>query len=99
MSKIVRSGTKAYKKFDTSNAYVKPKHLSTSGGKGAKFLGDSKVAAEEILREAMKKADIVDVIDNGLSTRGNQTYEIIINAGKEIGTKGETLIKLIISDD
>lgn len=30
---------------------------------------------------------------------GNQKYKIIIDAGKTIGTKGETLIEIILSDD
>ncbi len=35
----------------------------------------------------------------GVARQGNQSYEIIIDAGKEIGTKGEQLIKMILSDD
>jgi hypothetical protein len=99
INELIENGKDVFKKFDISDAYVKPKHLSTSGGNGAKFLGDSKEAAEEILREAMQKGDIVDVLDNGLTRQGNQSYEIIINAGKEVGTKGERLIKMILSDD
>ncbi|MCT4688504.1 hypothetical protein, partial [Vallitalea sp.] len=98
-NQLVKDGKDVFKKFDVSNAYVKPKHLSTTGGNGAKFLGDSKEGAEGILREAMKKGDIVDVLDNGLTRQGNQSYEIIINAGETIGTKGETLIKMVLSDD
>ncbi len=47
----------------------------------------------------MENRTIVDVLDNGLTRQGNQSYEIIIDAGKEIGTKGEQLIKMILSDD
>ncbi|OIK14253.1 hypothetical protein BIV60_12155 [Bacillus sp. MUM 116] len=96
---IVKNGTKVFKKFDVSKAYVKPKHLSTSGGNGAKFLGSTKKEAEAILRQAMRKGDISKVLDNGLTREGNQSYEIIINAGKQIGTKGEQRIKIILSDD
>ena len=30
---------------------------------------------------------------------GSQSYEIIIDAGQVVGTKGETLIKVILSED
>ncbi|MCA1032508.1 hypothetical protein LCL95_15955, partial [Bacillus timonensis] len=96
---IVKNGTNAFKNFDVTNAYVKPKHLSNTGGNGAKFLGSTKGEAEEILRQAMRKGDISDVLDNGLTRQGNQSYEILINAGKQIGTRGEQRIKIILSDD
>ncbi|WP_179289845.1 hypothetical protein [Shouchella clausii] len=47
----------------------------------------------------MRKGDINEVLDNGLTRQGNQSYEIIIDAGKQIGTRGEQRIKLILSDD
>ncbi|WP_052520346.1 hypothetical protein [Aneurinibacillus migulanus] len=99
MDNLFESGRNAFNKFNIDNAYVKPKHLSTSGGKSAKFLGASKSEAETILKDAMRKGNIVEVLDNGLSAQGNQTYVVIINAGEEVGTRGETLIKLVLSDD
>jgi hypothetical protein len=96
---IVTQGKKALDNFDVNNAYVKPKHLSTTGGNGAKFLGDSKGSAEAILRDAMKNGKITSVADNGLTKSGNSSYEIIIDAGKTIGTKGENLVKIVISSD
>ncbi|QSX06731.1 hypothetical protein JYG23_04605 [Sedimentibacter sp. zth1] len=99
ISKLVQDGTKVFNKFDLKSTYVKPKHLSTTGGNGAKFLGDSKEAAEAILRDAMENGSIVDVLDNGLTSQGRQSYEIIIKAGKQVGTKGEEMIKIILSDD
>lgn len=47
----------------------------------------------------MKNGNIIDVLDNGLTRQGNQSYEIIVNAGKDVGTKGEQFIKMILSDD
>lgn len=96
---IFKSGQKALDNFDIDSAYVKPKHLSTSGGNGAKFLGDSKDAAEEILQNAMKNGTVKSINDNGLTKLGQQSYEIIIDAGQKVGTKGEKLIKIVISDD
>ena len=86
---IFKSGQKAFDNFDIGSAYVKPKHLSTSGGNGAKFLGDSKGAAEEILQNAMKNGTVKSINDNGLTKLGQQSFEIIIDAGQKVGTKGE----------
>lgn len=96
---IAAQGKKVLNNFDINSAYVKPKHLATSGGNGAKFLGETKEAAEVILQDAMKNGTVVEILDDGVSALGNQKYSILIDAGKEIGTKGEHLIKIIISDD
>ena len=73
--------------FDIDNAYVKPKHLSTTGGSGQKFLGATKADAETILKDAMTNGTIKSITDNGLTKAGNASYEIIIDAGKAVGTK------------
>lgn len=96
---IVKQGQKALNNFDINSSYVKPKHLSSSGGKGAKFLGDTKEAAEVILKDAMSNGKVQSIADNGLTKMGQQSYQIVIDAGKEVGTKGETLIKIVISED
>ncbi len=96
---IAAQGKKVLDNFDIDSAYVKPKHLATSGGNGAKFLGETKEAAEVILQDAMKNGTVKSVADNGLTKMGKQSYQIIIDAGKEVGTKGETLIKIVISED
>ncbi|WP_286904278.1 hypothetical protein [Clostridium sp. UBA1652] len=96
---ILKQGQKALNNFDINSAYVKPKHLSSSAGKGAKFLGDTKEAAEVILKDAMSNGTVQSIADNGLTKMGQQSYQIVIDAGKEVGTKGETLIKIVISED
>ena len=55
--------------------------------------------AEDLLREVMKNGKVVDILDNGVSSQGNQSYGYIIDAGKKIGTKDETHVKVILSDD
>ena len=47
----------------------------------------------------MQNGKIIDVTDNGLTKMGNKSYAKIIDAGKEIGTKGETLLKVVLSED
>lgn len=82
-------------KFNTEDAYVKPKHLSTPKGNGAKFLGNSKGAAEQILKDSMKSRTVQSITDNGLTKMGKQSYSVIIDAGKTIGTQGKNLIKVV----
>ena len=38
-------------------------------------------------------------MENGLTSAGKQSYKIIIDAGIIIGTRGETLIKIIVAED
>lgn len=85
--------------FNVNDAYVKPKHLSTTSGNARKFLGATKADAEIILKDAMNNGTITSVVDDGVSAMGNQKYKIIIDAGKTIGTRGESLIEIILSDD
>lgn len=99
MEDIAAQGKKALNNFDINPVYVKPKHLATSGGNGAKFLRETKEAAEVILQDAMKKGTVVEILDDGVSALGNQKYSILIDAGKEIGTKGEHITNIIILDD
>jgi hypothetical protein len=92
-------GKSVFDNFDIDSAYVKPKHLSTTSGGSRQFLGGTKLEAEAILRDAMRNGNITSITDNGLTTAGNQSYEIIIDAGKSIGTRGENLVKIILSED
>ena len=85
--------------FNINDAYVKPKHLSTTSGKARQFLGATKAEAEIILKDAMNNGTITSVVDDGVSAMGNQKYKIIVDAGKTIGTRGESLIEIILSDD
>ena len=96
---IVIEGKKAFNNFDIDNAYVKPKHLSTTRENGQKFIGASKAEAECILKDALSNGKIVSITDNGLTKSGNVSYEIVIDALKTVGTKGEHLVKIVISSD
>lgn len=96
---IFIAGKNAFDNFDINNAYVKPKHLSTTGGNGQKFIGASKAEAESVLKDALSNGKIVSISDNGLTKAGNVSYEIVIDAGKKVGTKGESLVKIVISSD
>jgi len=47
----------------------------------------------------MTNGKIVSIADNGITKMGSQSYKINIDAGKVIGTKGETKIKIVLSAD
>ncbi|WP_167956785.1 hypothetical protein [Anaerosporobacter faecicola] len=96
---IFTQGKKVFDDFDIDSAYVKPKHLSTTGGNGQKFIGANKSDAESILKDVLSNGTITSITDNGLTKVGNASYEIVIDAGKVVGTKGETLVKIVISCD
>lgn len=47
---------------------------------------------ESILKEALRNGTIVSISDNGLTSAGNASYEIIIDYVKTVGTKCETYV-------
>ena len=47
----------------------------------------------------MKNGTVQSITDNGLTKMGKQSYSVIIDAGKTKGTKGENLIKVVLSED
>ena len=96
---IFTKGKKVIDDFDIDSAYVKPKHLSTTGGNGQKFIVANKSEVESILKDVLSNGKITSITDNGLTKAGNASYEIVIDAGKAVGTKGETLVKIVISSD
>ena len=98
-SAIFEEGKKIFDKFNIADAYVKPKHLSTTTGNARQFLGSTKEEAQSLLREAMKEGKIISIIDDGISKLGQRKYAIILDAGKIIGTRGETFVKVILSSD
>ncbi|WP_242596177.1 T7SS effector LXG polymorphic toxin [Enterococcus plantarum] len=97
--KIFDKGQKVLNDFSIEKAYVKPKHLATTNGKGAKFVGNSKADAEEILRKTMSDGNVLSISNNGITSQGKQSYEYIIQANDVIGTKGQNKLKIILSED
>lgn len=47
----------------------------------------------------MKNGTVQLITDNGFTKMGKRSYSVIIDAGKNIGTKGENLIKVVLSED
>ncbi|MCL2556828.1 MAG: hypothetical protein FWE03_07450 [Firmicutes bacterium] len=87
-----------FNNFDANNAFVKTHHLATTKGGGAKFIG-SKAEAEAVLREVIRGKKIVSIVDNGLTAKGHKSYQFVLNAGKPVGVKEQTHIRVVIASD
>jgi RHS repeat-associated protein len=96
---VTSEGMNALEKLNIDDVYVKTKHLSSTAGHGAKFSATTRVEAERELKSALKKKIIKAINYDGISARGNQKYSVYLDAGKTIGTSGESTIKIVISDD
>ena len=66
------------------------KHLFSSGGKYASFLTDSALEINNLLVRALSMA-------NDFVVNSADPFYTIVEMGEEIGTRGETAIKIIFS--
>ena len=88
-----------YKEANIQNFTIKDKHLNGSKAKRArKFNVSTPEEANLIVQDAMKNGKLYSVTENGMGLQGQNSYFAIIDAGKIIGTKGETFIKLVFDD-
>ena len=74
------------------------KHLTSKGGGYNKFNVAAEAEAKIIVKDAIKHGFIIDIKFNGVGSQGQNSYNIIIETGKIIGTKGETGIKICFDD-
>ncbi len=63
------------------------KHLISAGGRYSKFLTDSAVELNNLLAKALSIAG--DFIINS-----DDSFCVLVDMGEEIGTRGETIIKM-----
>ncbi|PAF22762.1 hypothetical protein CHH49_04030 [Terribacillus saccharophilus] len=74
---------------------VKDKHLTSTGGKYAKFNTSSKSQVRTWVKEGLGKSFVsIDVNKND-----KLSFVIVTNLKKKIGTKGQTKIKIVIGHD
>jgi hypothetical protein len=90
---VVKNGSKAADKMDDIKD-VGEKVVKGGGKTAEKIFNQGK----EVL-DNFDNGTVKSVTDNGLTKAGNASYEIIIDAGKEVGTRGETLVKIVLSED
>lgn len=63
------------------------KHLTSKGGGYNKFNVAAEAEAKIIVKDAIKHGFIIDIKFNGVGSQGQNSYNIIIETGKIIGTK------------
>lgn len=76
--------------------FVKAKHLITDNGTWSHFNVDTANEAKNIILDAVQNGTIRAIIDNGFGSQGQSSYGIYIDAGRVIGDKGQTVIKIIV---
>ncbi len=79
---------------------VKNKHLNSSGGKWSKFNVGTEAEAKAILKETVNRSNILSAGNNSgvLGSLGQKSFDIVLDAGKVIGTRGESSILMIIDE-
>ncbi len=88
-----------YKDANIKDFEIKDKHLSESTGKRwRKFNVSTPEEANKIVQDAINNGKMYSISDNGIGAEGQNSYSVLLDAGKVIGTKGETFIKLVYDD-
>ncbi|MBC1543896.1 T7SS effector LXG polymorphic toxin [Listeria cossartiae] len=78
---------------------VKDKHLRNSTAKRArKFDAETPEDANLIVKDALKNGKVKKIEDNGLGSQGQKSYSAIIDTEKNVGTKGESHIKIVYDE-
>ncbi|NKY39882.1 ALF repeat-containing protein, partial [Cellulomonas septica] len=74
--------------------FIKDKHLSTSAGTWGKFDSTDIPEVQGWVADALKSDGAV-FMPNGLA----DTFKVEVDAGRVVGTKGETWLRIIVTDD
>ncbi|TYW00393.1 transposase [Listeria monocytogenes] len=78
---------------------VKDKHLHNSTAKRArKFDAETSKEANLIVQDALKNGKVKKIEDNGLGSQRQKSYSAIIDTEKNVGTKGESHIKIVYDE-
>ncbi|EAD6220478.1 LXG domain-containing protein [Listeria monocytogenes] len=78
---------------------VKDKHLRNSTAKRArKFDAETSEEANLIVQDALKNGKVKKIEDNGLGSQRQKSYSAIIDTKKNVGTKGESHIKIVYDE-
>ncbi|ADB30581.1 Hedgehog/intein hint domain protein [Kribbella flavida DSM 17836] len=79
---------------DPASIFVKDKHLSSFGGRYSKFATTDKAEAQSWIAEGLR-SDRASFRPNGL----DGTFKVEVDMQRTIGTKGQTGLRAIVSDD
>lgn len=102
---LYTNGVKALDNIDISNFVIKSKHLDIANNTSTwnKFnvssVEDANTLVNSILKNAKQNNNLIkSVVDNGACSAGQQSFKVWIDAGKEIGTKGETALRVVYDE-
>lgn len=85
----------AFKAAETAEDFsVSAKHLANAGGNWAKFLTDSASDVSGWIKEALSSPDAQFLPNNR-----PDSFRILVDMGRAIGTKGEQIIQIIVGAD
>ncbi|NED96848.1 RHS repeat-associated core domain-containing protein [Phytoactinopolyspora alkaliphila] len=79
---------------DPASIFIKNKHLSSAGGNQAKFVSDDISQIQGWVAQGLRSSGI-----QFLPNRLDDTFRVIVPAGRVIGTKGQTNIRVIVTND
>ena len=89
-SAIISASVAANKAIENVNSFlVSEKHLCNTGGRYAKFIDSSMETIRQWIIEALSSPEGL------IYPNKNDSYYIITDMGKEIGTKGEHFLKVV----
>lgn len=84
---------------NSGEIFVKNKHLSNASGGYSKFNVQSSAEAVNIVKTVLNDGDVLSYTEGISQTTGNPTGEFFIRSSTIIGTKGETILFIVISSD
>lgn len=94
-SALAHASATAFRLADRpGDAFIKNKHLAGAGGRVAKFNSDDIAEIQGWISKGLR-SDGVRFYPNGV----DGTFRAVVPAGRVIGTKGQTNIRVIITDD
>ena len=94
ISALKQASKAAYKAANkVKNFSVSNKHLQSAGGRWQKFATDSKGEVNAWIKEALESPHA-----QFLPNKEPNSYRVITNLSRSIGTKGETKIQVIIGE-
>lgn len=79
---------------DPASIFIKNKHLASSGIRGGKFATDDIGEAQSLVAEALRSEGAM-FLPNQL----DETFRVVADLGRAIGTRGETRVRAIVTND
>ncbi len=94
-SRLAEASAAAFRAADDpASIFIKNIHLASAGGNKANFVTDDISEIQGVISRGLR-SDGVQFLPNGL----DGTFRAIVPAGRTIGTKGQTNIRVILTDD